>query len=78
MPSPMPGIKGALETRPREALKPKTPQHEAGILIEPPPSDPCEIAQSPAATAAPAPPLEPPALRRVPGSPAGAVQRRSR
>ncbi len=30
---------------------------------EPPPSEPCEIAQSPAASAAAAPPLEPPALR---------------
>ena len=30
MPSPIPGTKGAFETRPREALKPKTPQHERG------------------------------------------------
>ena len=52
MPSPIPGTNGAFETRPREALKPKTPQHDAGIRIEPPPSEPCAIAQSPAASAA--------------------------
>ena len=58
----MPGTNGAFETRPRDALIPKSPQHEAGIRIEPPPSEPCAIGTSPAATAAAAPPLEPPAF----------------
>ena len=59
----MPGTNGAFETRPREALIPKRPQHEAGMRIEPPPSEPCAIPTSPAATAAAAPPLDPPAFR---------------
>ena len=59
----MPGTNGAAEMRPREALKPSTPQQDAGIRIEPPPSEPCAIAHRPAASAAPAPPLEPPAFR---------------
>ena len=63
MPSPIPGTNGAFETRPREALKPSTPQHEPGMRSEPPPSEPCEIAHRPAASAAAAPPLEPPAFR---------------
>ena len=63
MPSPIPGANGAFETRPREALKPSTPQHEPGMRSEPPPSEPCEIAHRPAASAAAAPPLEPPAFR---------------
>ncbi len=33
------------------------------MRMEPPPSEPCAIGQSPAASAAAAPPLEPPALR---------------
>jgi hypothetical protein len=33
------------------------------MRIEPPPSEPCAIAQRPAASAAPAPPLEPPEFR---------------
>ncbi len=49
--------------RPRLGLNPTRPQHEAGIRIDPPPSDPCATGTSPAATAAPAPPLEPPAIR---------------
>ena len=52
MPSPIPGTNGAAETRPREGLRPKSPQQEAGIRIEPPPSEPCAIPHSPAATAA--------------------------
>ena len=63
VPSPMPCAKGAVEMRPREALKPTTPQQEAGIRSEPPPSEPCATAHRPAASAAPAPPLEPPAFR---------------
>ncbi|MOA45725.1 hypothetical protein D3C78_1681540 [compost metagenome] len=47
--------------RPRVGLKPNTPQHEAGIRIEPPASLPWANGTSRAATAAAAPPLEPPA-----------------
>ena len=49
--------------RPRVGLRPNNPQHEAGILMEPPPSEPCANGTSPAATAAAAPPDEPPAMR---------------
>src|SRR5256886_9890603 len=54
---------GPLEIRPRAGLNPTTPQHEAGIRTPPPPSPPWARPQSPAATAAAAPPLEPPAVR---------------
>src|SRR4051794_23803517 len=56
---------GAGETRPRDGLIPKIPQQEAGIRIDPPPSLPCAAGARPAATAAAAPPLEPPAVREV-------------
>ena len=66
MPSPItPGPYGAGETRPRDGLIPNSPQHEAGLRIEPPPSLPCATGASPAATAAAAPPLEPPGVRVV-------------
>ena len=42
---------------------PNSPQTLAGMRIEPPPSLPCANGSSPAATAAPAPPLDPPAER---------------
>ena len=57
-------VNGALDTRPREGLRPKTPQHDAGIRIEPPPSVPWATGRRPAARAAAAPPLEPPACAR--------------
>ncbi len=66
-------------TRPREGLSPTTPQQEAGMRIEPPPSDPWETGATPAATSAAAPPLEPPAPRvrsqgvRAGGATAGSV-----
>ena len=41
---------------------PKSPQHEAGIRSEPPPSEPCASGIVPAATAAAAPPDEPPGV----------------
>src|SRR5215475_6908492 len=41
------------------------PHNAAGILIEPPVSKPSEPKQSPAATAAAEPPLDPPVIRRV-------------
>ncbi len=46
--------------RPKDALNPYTPHSAAGMRIEPPPSLPSGIGTSPAATAAAAPPLEPP------------------
>src|SRR5256714_9188395 len=57
--------KGAGETRPREGLRPTSPQQDAGMRIDPPPSLPCATGQRPAASAAPAPPLEPPGVRSV-------------
>ena len=49
--------------RPRVGLKPKAPQHEAGMRIEPPPSPPLAMGRAPAATSAAAPPDEPPEAR---------------
>ena len=50
-------------TRPNDGLCPTMPQKLAGMRIEPAPSVPSESGVRPAATAAPAPPLEPPAVR---------------
>ncbi len=49
--------------RPRVGLRPTSPQQDAGMRIEPPPSDAWAIGTRPDATAAAAPPLEPPAIR---------------
>src|SRR4029453_10913238 len=49
--------------RPYEALWPKIPANDAGIRIDPPPSVPMASGPRPAATAALAPPLEPPGVR---------------
>src|SRR5215213_9006222 len=54
---------GPALTRPRLGLKPKIPHELAGMRIDPPPSLPCANGTRPADTAAPAPPLDPPALR---------------
>ena len=51
---------GPSGTRPRDGLSPNTPQHDAGIRIEPPPSLACAIGSSRAATAAADPPDDPP------------------
>src|SRR5256885_14741428 len=56
-------LSGPIETRPRAAFRPTSPQQAAGVLIEPPPSLPRAIGTIPAATAAAAPPLEPPGGR---------------
>ena len=56
---------GASDTRPRDGLRPTSPQHEAGMRIEPPPSFAWAIGTSPAATAAAEPPLDPPVERVV-------------
>src|SRR5689334_509623 len=50
-------------TRPKVALSPTTPQAAAGIRMEPPVSEPSAAAHSPAATAAPEPPLDPDGTR---------------
>ena len=50
------------DTRPRLGLRPTRPQHDAGILMEPPPSLAWATGNMPAATAEPAPPLEPPGV----------------
>ena len=54
---------GPTGVRPRVGLRPKRPQQDAGIRIEPPPSLPCATGTMPAATAAAEPPLEPPGVR---------------
>ena len=56
---------GAPLIRPRDGLSPTRPQHDAGIRIDPPPSEPGATGSRPAATAAAAPPEEPPAVRVV-------------
>src|SRR5271165_4983004 len=55
------GIIGPCEIRPRLGLIPNRPQTLAGILMEPPPSLPWAAGARPDATAAAAPPLDPPA-----------------
>src|SRR5699024_12112469 len=51
---------GPVTIRPRVGFKPMVPVQEAGIRMEPPPSLAAARGRSPAATAAPAPPDEPP------------------
>ncbi len=57
-PSPLAGPSGSIA---RVGFTPNSPQDEAGMRTEPPPSLPCAIGVTPAATAAPDPPLDPPA-----------------
>ena len=54
---------GASEMRPRLGFSPTRPQQAAGMRIEPPPSLPCATGSMPVATAAAAPPEEPPGVR---------------
>src|ERR1700754_1959988 len=61
-PQPSPA-NGASETRPRDGFMPNTPQHDAGVRIDPPPSDACAAGTMPAATADAEPPDEPPGVR---------------
>ncbi len=49
--------------RPREGLRPTSPQFAAGTRIEPPPSDASEIGVTRVDTATAEPPLEPPGVR---------------
>src|SRR5262245_39604679 len=57
-----PKPRGPLLTRPRLGLNPTSPQIEAGMRSDPPPSLPWASGTRPAATAAAAPPLDPPAV----------------
>ena len=57
------GKQPSVGTSPYVGLKPTTPQHAAGMRIEPPESVPSASSASPAASAAADPPLEPPASR---------------
>src|SRR5436305_5730715 len=50
-------------TSPSVCLKPTIPQQAAGMRLDPPPSVPMPIGPSPAATAAAAPPDDPPDVR---------------
>ena len=56
---------GQVEIRPRCGFRPTRPVQAAGIRIDPAPSDPSAAGISPAATAAAAPPLEPPGVWAV-------------
>ncbi len=58
-----PSRAGWVETRPRLGFIPTSPQHAAGIRIDPPPSEPVAHGTMPAATAAAEPPEEPPGVR---------------
>ncbi|MNN24203.1 hypothetical protein D3C81_1376250 [compost metagenome] len=53
---------GPFETRPRLGFKPNNPVDAAGTRMDPAASVACASGTMPAATAAAAPPLEPPAL----------------
>ena len=54
---------GQSGTRPNEGRRPTTPQNDAGLRNEPPMSEPSASGTMPAARAAAAPPLDPPADR---------------
>src|SRR5262249_4217741 len=60
---PQKSVVGKRGTSPLVVFRPKTPHQDAGVRIEPPPSEPCAIGPSPLATAAAAPPDEPPQVR---------------
>ena len=57
------GASGPPETRPRDGLIPNSPQTRTGMRMDPAPSLPWAAGARPAATAAAAPPLDPPADR---------------
>ncbi len=57
------GASGPSDTRPREGLTPTRPHTLDGMRMDPPPSLPWAAGARPAATAAAAPPLDPPADR---------------
>src|SRR6185436_10468294 len=61
-PHPSP-TSGPIGVRARLGFSPTSPQHDAGIRIEPPPSFACATGTMPLATAAAEPPLDPPVVR---------------
>src|SRR5260370_41465265 len=66
------GMSGPSEIRPRDGLIPNRPHTLDGMRMEPPPSLPWAAGARPAAAAAAAPPLDPPAdLDRAHSGPAG-------
>ena len=64
-PRPVSDRNGPVVMRPWEGFNPTSPEHEAGIRIEPPPSLAWAIGTMPEATAAAAPPEDPPGVREV-------------
>ena len=56
-------LAGKIGTRPNEGFKPNVPVNADGLRIDPPPSVPMWSGAIPAASAAPAPPDEPPGVR---------------
>src|SRR5271166_2257933 len=62
-PSPTSAREGPTVIRPWLGLSPTTPQHDAGMRMLPPPSEALANGTIPAATAAAAPPLDPPGVR---------------
>src|SRR6201999_1210008 len=62
-PRPTSARSGPTVIRPWLGLSPTSPQHEAGMRILPPPSEAWANGTIPAATAAAAPPLDPPDVR---------------
>src|SRR6185436_15599772 len=56
-------LAGYAGMRPKDGLCRKMPANDAGMRMEPPPSVPIAIGARPAATAAEAPPLDPPGVR---------------
>ena len=56
-------LAGPTDVRPREVLSPTSPQHAAGMRIDPPPSLAWANGNMPDATAAAEPPDDPPAVR---------------
>ena len=54
---------GPLGMRPKVALRPKSPVNPAGMRMEPPPSPPVLMGNSPPATEAAEPPDDPPGVR---------------
>ena len=56
-------MSGPCGVRMRDGLKPTMPQQEPGMRSDPPPSPPCAMGTTRAATEAALPPLEPPVVR---------------
>ena len=64
--TPHSSFTGPIDTRPRDGLRPTSPHMAAGMRIEPPPSLALAAGSMPEATAAAAPPDDPPVPWSVP------------